>query len=727
MALERPSHFILLRSKIITEKPPACGSRYDVRKRENGMASIQMHNNPNGSIIRFGAFEFRPGPGELRKYGIRIRLPGKPLQLLQALLERPGEVVSRDELRDRLWAADTFVDFESGLNSAVNRLRLALGDSAEHPRYIGTLARNGYQFLAPVSEAHAPRATEEAAAGATTREPAEARHRSAGRWLLGASAVLVLVAGLLFWMRPRPAPELAFHQITFRRFTIQAARFAPDGESVIYAAGERPGDHQLYLANTMSPESRPLGFQGALASVSRSGELALVTYIDPKQAGLATVPMNGGAPRPLDSAVCCADWSPDGSTMAVIRNGARPATIEFPRGRKVFQSSGWLSDVRVSPTGKQVAFIEHLIRSDDAGNVMVIDSAGNSRTLAGGWASADGLAWVPSGREVWFTAARSGAIRSLYAVSLAGRVRPAGSFLGILTLHDISRSGRVLISREQPRVMMAGILNGGSREEDLSWFDFSHAADISEDGGVILFDETGEGGGAHHAVYIRRSGASSAMRIGDGFAMALSPDGTEAITMPDRDQTRLNLVPLTLGQPRALSGHGLTYDWVRFFPGGQQLLVGGSLSGGAPRLFTQDLDGGNPAPVNTAVYMLHPAISPDGTMLAGVDAERRLLLLPVAGGDPKVIATRFVPTILRWSSAGKSLLAQTRGVPAKLLRVDLATGKLTPWKEIAPSDLAGVSTLWPMAVSADERTMVYSIRRNLSELFVVDGLTAAGR
>jgi DNA-binding winged helix-turn-helix (wHTH) protein/Tol biopolymer transport system component len=681
-----------------------------------------VYKNGNASIIRFGTFEFRPGAGELRKHGIKIRLQGKPLQLLQALLERPGEVIAREELRDRLWAADTFVDFESGLNTAVNRLRFALGDSADHPRYIGTLARSGYQFLAPISEGHGADAGEEAAV--VSPPPANERRKPfyGKRLPAAAAAGLLLASALQVWLH-RSAPPPVFHQLTFRRFSIDAARFAPDGESVIYAAGELPGGRELYIVNTLSPESRPLGFQGsALASVSHSGELALVTYNDPKQSGLVRVPLNGGAPQPLDRGVCCADWSPDGSTMAVIRPGARHATLELPRGHVIYESAGWLSHIRISPSGKEVAFIEHPMRGDDAGDIKVIDAAGGSRAVAGGWASAWGLAWVPSGQELWFTAARSGALRSLHALSLTGKLRPATSFLGTLTLLDISRSGRVLISRDQTRMMMAGFMNGDAHEKDLSWFDFSRAADISDDGRVILFDETGEGGGTHHTVYVRRRDAPSAMRVGDGYAMALSPDGNAAVTMPDNDQTHLSLVPLTPGQPHTVSGHRLRFDWVRVFPGGHRLLAGGSLSAGPLRLFIQPLDGGEPQPVNTSVYLVQPAISPDGTMIAGVDANHRLVLLSSAGGEAKVIASGFEARVLRWSKSGKSLLVQSGPVPAKVLRVDVATGKSTPWKEIAPSDMAGVSGVFPALLSEDERTMVYSFRRNLSELFVVEGL-----
>ncbi len=681
-----------------------------------------MYKSGSGRVIRFGAFEFRPG--ELRKHGIRIRLQGKSLQLLQALLERPGEVVAREELRDRLWAADTFVDFESGLNTAVNRLRLALGDSAEHPRYIGTLARSGYQFLAPVSEGPSEIAVDVSVVATPPPRPVPRRITSL-TWPVVAAAALLLAAAVLVSVRRPTAAQSVYHQVTFRRFNIESARFAPDSESVIYEAMEAPGQRELYIANTLSPESRSLGFrQAALASVSGSGELALVVYDDPKLSSLVRVPLNGGSPLPLDRDVCCADWSPDGSAMAVIRLGARQSTLEFPRGHTIYRSAGWLSHVRVSPSGKEVAFIEHLVGGDDAGNIMMIDENGTSRTLASGWASAWGLAWHPSGRELWFTAARAGALRCLYAMSLSGKLRQSASFLGALTLHDISRTGRLLISRDQSRVMMAGLLNGEIKERDLSWFDYSHATAISDDGRVILFDETGEGGGAHHAVYIRHSDAPSATRVSDGYAMALSPDGTLAITMPDTDQTRLNLVPLTPGQPRTLSGYGVTYDWVRFFPDGRRLLVGGSLKGGPMRLFVQALDGGRPAPLNTSVYLSRPAISPDGAQIAGIDADKRLVLLPSGGGEPRAISAGFAPSVLRWCQSGKSILAQSGPAPAKLIHVDIVTGTSTPWKELAPADLSGVSTIWPAAVSADERSTVYSFRRQVSELFVVDGLVS---
>src|ERR1700704_3077999 len=101
-------------------------------------------------IVRFGVFEVDLSAAELRKNGLRLKLPEQPFQILTMLLERPGEIITRDDLRNRLWRTDTFVDFDHGLNNAVMRLREVLGDSSDHPRFIETMPRRGYRFIAPV-------------------------------------------------------------------------------------------------------------------------------------------------------------------------------------------------------------------------------------------------------------------------------------------------------------------------------------------------------------------------------------------------------------------------------------------------------------------------------------------------------------------------------------------------------------------------------------------------
>jgi DNA-binding winged helix-turn-helix (wHTH) protein len=685
-----------------------------------------MENGRNTSLVRFGLFELKKDTGELRKNGVKIKLQGKPVQLLQALLERPGEVVSRDELQKRLWPGDTVVDFESGLNTAANRLRLALGDSAEHPHYVETLSRIGYRFVAPILEGNAPALTKVLTGESPDVRP-EASPNGPRKVLLVVLAAGVLVATAIsgIVLRPKPAGPPAYHQVTFRRMTIGAARFGPDGQSVVYFGRERYGAGEIYLTHPSSPESRPLGFQRVgLASISRAGELALLMSEPGPGSGqsLLRVPLNGGSPLTVDKGIYAADWTPDGSNIAVIRGGVLPSTLEFPRGKAVFHGAGWLSNVRVSPSGREVAFMDHPVRGDDGGRVMLLDANGNSRTLSDGWATAAGLAWAPSGREVWFTAARSGVNRSLMAVDLSGHVRSIAGFPGALQLYDISHTGRVLISRDEMRLAMSGVIAGEETEKDLSWFDWTHATGISEDGKVILFDETGEGGGPHYSAYIRRVDASSAVRIGEGNALAISPDGKWAITVPDRDRTRLTLVPLLPGVPRTIAGGGLEYDWVRVFPDGMRLLAGGSMPGGKLSLFTQTLDGAKPLPFKSSAYLIMPVISPDGKQIAGLDVERRLVILPVDGGDPKVIPLGFAPWPLRWNISGTSILVQdANSVPALVFRVDIATGKYDLWKKLSPVDLSGVTAFWRAVISRDEKSYAYSFRRDLSELFIVDG------
>src|SRR6516225_3688015 len=141
------------------------------------------------SVVRFGIFELDPRRGELRRNGAKVRLQEQPLQILLTLLGRPGELVTRDELRGRLWPDDTFVDFDHSINTAVRRLRDALGDSAENPRFVETVARRGYRFLAPVS-GPVP----------TAASPDVHPHAPRRWWFIAATAsALLLLAGALGW------------------------------------------------------------------------------------------------------------------------------------------------------------------------------------------------------------------------------------------------------------------------------------------------------------------------------------------------------------------------------------------------------------------------------------------------------------------------------------------------------------------------------------------------
>src|SRR5215813_3745782 len=368
-------------------------------------------------LIRFGVFELDLPMGELRKHGAKLQLQPKPLQMLEMLLERPGEVVTRQELRQRLWGEDTFVDFESGLNTAANRLRIRLGDSAENPRYIETLARTGYRLIAPVEKVDrdAPPAEVPPFEVSPAAPPPDPRR---SLWLLAIPAVLVLLVAVYLAVRPGPASRVHFRQLSFRPGQVLGARFAPDGHTILYSAQWDREPRQLFLTSAVAPESRALGFRDmSLASVSRLGELALLTGGGLSNIGggkLSRAPLNGGEPLLIDQNVWTAEWAPDGRALALVRAIHGSSRLEFPAGKVLYQTSGSISSVRFSPKGDEIVFIEHPLRHDDSGDLKLLTLSSGVKTLSAGWVSMTGAAWHPKRGEIWFSAAREGEPRSIW-------------------------------------------------------------------------------------------------------------------------------------------------------------------------------------------------------------------------------------------------------------------------------------------------------------------------
>lgn len=685
-------------------------------------------------ILRFGVFELDPRTGELRKQGVRIRLQGKPLQILQALLERPGDVVTREELQRRLWPANVFVDFDNGLNTAANRLRIALGDSAEHPRYVETLARTGYRFIAPLEIMEPALPAERPAPVANLTPPlapaaGPARPSVALRFPVAAVlAAALLAAGTLATVVALRHPIEAsarFRQLTFRRGQIWGARFAPDGRSVLYTANWDSGPRRLFFTNPLSPESRALGFEDfRLVSVSRTGELALMAFDGtmPTSGGaLSRVPMNGGAPMPIERNVMSADWAPDGR-LAMVRAIDGMNQLEFPRGTVVYKTAGWISGVRVSPAGDRIAFLDHPARHDNRGSVKLLNANGTVQALSDEWASVGGIAWSRSRDEIWFTASPDGAPKSLWAVTPSGKLRPVTQTAGTMTLRDIAPDGSALMSRDTERLEMAAVVKGEGTQRDLSWLDWSRVADVSADGRLVLFDESGLAGGEDYSVYLHRADPDSTVRLGDGLGMSLSPDGRFALTLSPRNRTRLRLVPIGDGKTTDLADAGLEYQWARYFPDGRRLLALANEPGQPLRLYVQDLDG-KPFAITPPTVVRNAAISPDGSRVAVMSTDNQLLIYPAApGGTARRIPTTETLSPLLWT-ADDSLFVQHLGsytqLPTRISRLHLPTGKLEPWLELQPGDPAGVNAVTKVVLSQDTRTVIFNYRRVLSELFIL--------
>jgi eukaryotic-like serine/threonine-protein kinase len=365
--------------------------------------------------------------------------------------------------------------------------------------------------MAAAQESAAPPASSEAAAAQTGQAAQTAQTAQTARQipkrtslpLLAAIALLMLFAGALAGMflgkRSAEGPVPTFHELTFRRGALTAARFAPDPRSAIYSASWEGSPQAVFLSSPNSTESRDLGLANTVVlAVSSGGQIAVLRHFrvaDNAFTYLGTVAqlsIGADAPRDLLDNVEDAAWTPEGTALAVVHSGGGKSHLEYPIGKVLYETAGWISNIRFSPAGNHIAFIDHPLLGDDGGTVSVVDLNGKKSDLSERWASALGLAWSPSGDEIWFTATATGFSRSLRGVNLSGKIRELLTAPGTLTLHDTGAGGRALISRDALRAGAAGLPPGETKERDLSWQDWTVPAALSEDGKVVLFTEAGE-------------------------------------------------------------------------------------------------------------------------------------------------------------------------------------------------------------------------------------------
>jgi Tol biopolymer transport system component/predicted Ser/Thr protein kinase len=640
--------------------------------------------------------------------GILNRTPVPPLQLNSQL---PPKL---EEILDKALEKDAKLRYQTASDLRVDLQRLGR-ESGSHP---STKVAVQTDTTEPVPA------------------PAVAKPRHWGVIALASGIVVIaLIAGAyVLGKREGLASSITpptYHQLTFRGGTIRMARFAPDGKNIVYSAAWEGNPIELLVTRPDSPESRPFGLSKAeVLSISPEGEMAVLLNshnIDPYiNAGtLGRVPLGGGAPREVLENVQWADWSPDGTNFAVVREFGGLSRLEYPIGKVLYQTGGWLSHPRVSPKGDVVAFIEHPVRRDDAGSIAVVNLSGKKKTLSTGWETAWGLGWSPNGTEIWFSSTRLGYGRYLSAVNLSGKERLLAREPGTLTLQDVARDGRVLITRDVPRVGMVGMTAGSSKERDLSWLDWSAPKDLSLDGKKLLFTESGEAGGENYSTYLRGTDASPAVRLGDGESFALSPDQRWVLSGLPKPPVQFNLLPTGAGESRELTHDQINRLWARWFPDGKRLLFSADEPGKGVRLYVQDVSGSPPKAItNEGVNGSLIAISPDGKQIALVGADQRPSLLTVDSGEIRPIPGLNVGEApIAWTGDGRSLFVYRLGeVPATVNRLDLATGRKQLWKQLVPPDVSGVTDISSVLITPDGNNYVYEYGRTLSDLYLVNDL-----
>jgi WD40 repeat protein len=569
----------------------------------------------------------------------------------------------------------------------------------------------------------------------TSRQAAALRGQRAPwrKWLPWVTAALVLTAlGVWAGRLLTPAPSPVYRRLTFERGTIYSARFSGDGRNIVYSAAWNGGPVQLYTSPADSPQEHGLEVNDAhLLALSSSGEMALAlhgkhgAHLEFVNGTLARAPLAGGAPREILEDVRWADWNAKGE-LAVVDHVKGRSRLEFPIGNVIYESGGWMSHIRFSPQGDRIAFLDHPALWDDRGSVCVVDLAGHKTTLASGWESEDGLAWNPKGDEVWFTAVEGGYNRALMAATLSARLRKVLSVPGGLTLQDISADGRVMLTLENERLAMEAAVEGRKGAQDLSWYDWTVPRDISTDGQWVLFEESSEPIGPHYAVALRKLDGSPPVRLGEGSAGGLSPDGKWAISVFIGTPEKVTLMPTGAGQSRDVALPGLEHvqnNPAHFSPDGKQIIVNGNEPGHAVRAYAQDLAGGNPRAI-TPEGVVGSLISPNGLYVAGLGAATNLGVYPINGGKERTIPgleTGF--TLAQWSADSTALYVYRTGeLPTQIYRVDIATGKRQLVKEIMPAAPTGVVSISPIVMSTDASRFVYGYYQTLSVLYVVSGL-----
>jgi predicted Ser/Thr protein kinase len=543
---------------------------------------------------------------------------------------------------------------------------------------------------------------------------------------------LGLVA-LAFYLGRRPSQPV-FEQISFGRGTAWAGRFTPGGDAVIYSAAWEGEPFRVYRKDAYVHESLLLPFPPpvSILAVSRTSEMALATDLRAVLPGrlygtLGLSSTTGGAAREMVEGVRGADFGPDGE-LAVVQCHAGRCALDYPLGTRLYETEGWMTGPRVAPDGQHVAIIEHPVPFDDLGSIMLIDRQGQARQLGASWSNTNGLAWGPHGRELWLSACEAEGPLALQGVSLAGESRLLVRSAGPLALLDVSPKGEALVTRETRRIglVITGRQGDGARE--VTVFDSSVLADLSEDGATVLSTEIGASGGRDYSVYLRRDPASAAVRLGDGFALALSPDGRSALALLPGPSPALIAYPTRTGRPVMIAQPPGLCRGASFFPDGRRLVVARSEPGLGVRLFVQDFPAGVPRALGSeGVLVTHLQgfpVSPDGKWVAAVGLDERLALYSVDDGRTRRLPRApagLVP--IRFLADGRSLLAyRLDEMPARVLRVSLAEGAAEPFAEIRVSDPDGIRGFPAVRFTADGRTYAYSYARFLGDLYLVKGI-----
>ncbi|MBZ5678099.1 MAG: protein kinase [Acidobacteriia bacterium] len=569
------------------------------------------------------------------------------------------------------------------------------------------------------------------------------------RWIWATTAVIgaatLFAAGFYFRDRTLHREPPQFQRLTFRRGLVRNARFSPDGHSVVYTAWWDGAKSHTFLAIPGDPESRDLNLpeESKVLAVSSNSEVAFLEppfSPDDNSGTLARGSLSGGQMRPQLDGVTDADWSPDGSSLAVERIVDGKARLEYPIGKVIYTSAGKSPyfAIRISPDNRRIAYATYASSGSRVG-IGVIDLPDGKPRILGVVSGqtvridAAALSWSPDSSEIWFRSFDPDEGGSLYAIDLKGHKRLVHRFPGYANIFDISRDGRVLLRTESTEL---GILAKGpsdKAERDLSILESGILAGISDDGSMIAASVTGEAGGQKGSIYTRKLDGSAPVRVGDGHAFVLSPDGRwiSGYTVVDGTNRQFRLVPTGSGEERAMNIPGLTLAVPLGWVGDEQYIVVGWEKGKdylkSWRCFFWDARSNVLRPVcPEGIPDQDMFVSPDHKwLLSQIPGGGRFALYPIDGGEPKPVPGLDPKKeyTTGWRSDSQSIYVMANTAPQPEFIVDslnVFTGKREPFMEVHPS--RPVAEVEYLRLTPDGRAYAYNYNVRLSDLYVASGL-----
>jgi eukaryotic-like serine/threonine-protein kinase len=551
--------------------------------------------------------------------------------------------------------------------------------------------------------------------------------------IAGAALACLAVGGAAAWsLRPAPRPVPTFKRLSYEKVSVGRGRFASDGKTVVYHGVLSGGVPDTYVLREDYPTSQPAGLQGALVlAISKQDHMAVL--VRPHFWGqyvfggtLARVPVGGTAPRELLDDAYDADWAPDGEHLAVIDHKKDKWRVEYPIGKVLLETDNWISDIRVSPDGRNVAVFRHPAGSkDDRGVVLLLDRAGKQKVISQEWEALEGMAWTPNGKEIWYSAAESGDQYCVRASTLDGAERLVYCGTGGVRLHDIAASGKALLSTEARRSTMALIEHGEKEERDLPAIGMQIHPRVTPDGTEVVSTDPSQRGGADYSVYVQKVSGGTPVRIGGGgYGSDISNDGKWVLVgMPGAPKGRVQIIPVGAGETQTLEWDGFQTSGANWFPDGNHILLFGNPEGQPLGLYITDRTGSTPEML-VKEAPTWADVMPDGeNLLMLVDGD--LVQRSLKDGSEKKLRTLPPGEVpVDWAKERNYLFTRILGpTEVRVNKIDLGSEKRETWQVFQPKNLEGTFLdMEEMSITPDGSRTVLSYMDQLGEFYASENL-----